>query len=368
MNTAVLFMIFNRPDLTEQSFASIRKAAPPRLYIAADGPRADRPHDAGLCEQTRRIATLVDWPCEVKTLFRKRNLGCKVACTSAISWFFQQEEEGIILEDDCVAHPDFFPYCENLLERYRDEPRVMHIAGSNFEYGKKRGGASYFFSIFPHIWGWATWARAWRHYDVHMHGMEGYIKSRMPAKVGHHGAFRMMMRKLMLIHEGLDNGWDYQLVYAIWRNNGLCVIPNANMIRNIGYVEDAAHPCPPDVRTVRPLEGMPALTHPEGLTPDDAAHLFACETLAAEGPALYPALLREGARRLAEGDHEANRKLLAIAGDFYGPREELLSLEIVNALAAGNTPQAERAVAKLREVCPESELLVHAERRIKPPR
>ena len=357
MNSAVLFNIFNRPELARLSFAAIRQARPPRLYIAADGPRAGREEEEDLCRQARSIAEEVDWPCQVKTLFRKRNLGCKIACSSAISWFFQQEQEGVILEDDCVAHPDFFPYCEELLERYRDEPKVMLISGSNFEFGKRRGEASYFFSMFPHIWGWAGWASRWKLYDVNMAGSERYIHTRMLDDVGHEAAYRIMARKFWLISNGYDDTWDYQLVYAVWKNQGLCVIPNVNMIRNIGFIEESAHPAPPDIRMVRSVSGMGTLTHPATLIPDAEAHRFACETLACDKGGFEDILLREGLRRLDAGEHEANKELIRCAREFYGPLQGFLGLEALHALALGDMPAAQSAYAELRLRYPEDPLI-----------
>lgn len=165
MKSAVLFLVFNRPEPTARVFEAIRYARPPRLYVAADGPRVQREGEGELVRRVRQIATTVDWPCSVYTLFREHNLGCKRAVSEAISWFFENEEQGIILEDDCLPNPDFFSFCDVLLERYKDDPRVWMITGNNFQDGQKRGNGSYYFSRYSHIWGWATWRRAWRCYD-----------------------------------------------------------------------------------------------------------------------------------------------------------------------------------------------------------
>lgn len=168
MNCPVLFLIFNRPDTTRKVFAEIRRAKPARLYIAADGPRKERTTDIALCEQTRDIINEIDWPCQSYTLYRKENLGCKLAVSSAINWFFEREESGIILEDDCLPHPTFFKFCEIMLERYKDDTRVMHIGGSNFQEGMIRGDGDYYYSKWTPVWGWASWRRAWKNYDVNM--------------------------------------------------------------------------------------------------------------------------------------------------------------------------------------------------------
>jgi hypothetical protein len=163
--SAVLFLVFSRPHLTAQVMATIRAAQPKRLYVAADGPRK-RPGEDELCNEARRIATEVDWPCEVRTLFRDTNLGCRVGVSTAMDWFFEHEKEGIILEDDCVPSQSFFPYCAELLDRYRDDARIMCISGDNPRARPVQRRESYVFSRYPLIWGWATWQRAWRLYDA----------------------------------------------------------------------------------------------------------------------------------------------------------------------------------------------------------
>lgn len=319
MNTPVLFMIFNRPEITRASFSAIRRARPARLYVAADGPRPGRESDEALCREARVIACAADWPCAVQTLFRGRNLGLRLACSSAISWFFRNESEGIVLEDDCVPHPDFFPYCEALLERYRNVPEIMLIGGSNYQYGKKRGQASYYFSVYPHIWGWAAWASTWDKYDISMADLERYIKTRMREQTGHDGAFRAMMRKFMLVERGADSNWDFQLVYSIWRAGGLSVIPNVNLVGNIGNVEDSAHPWRTDVSHFRKVEGLPKLVHPAEIARDKEADDFHSEMLSTEYGGREEALAREVSKRLNEGDIAAANELLDACLAFYGP-------------------------------------------------
>ena len=160
MTPAVLFIIFNRPETTQRVFDAIRLAKPTRLYIAADGPRENKTGEKELCEQARKIAQNVDWDCEVKTLFQKENLGCGKAVSHAISWFFENEDMGIILEDDCLPHQSFFKYCEELLEKYKNNDRIGIISGNNFQKKRKIGSFSYYFSDIVNIWGWATWARS----------------------------------------------------------------------------------------------------------------------------------------------------------------------------------------------------------------
>jgi hypothetical protein len=167
----ILFLIFNRPDTTKAVFESIKSIKPLKLYIAADGARGNKLGEDLLVEETRAIIQSVDWECEVKTLFRKENLGCKVAVSSAIDWFFENEEQGIILEDDCLPDASFYGFCENLLDYYKNDERVFHISGNNFQDGIIRGDGSYYFSKYNHSWGWATWRRVWKTYDVNMKGL-----------------------------------------------------------------------------------------------------------------------------------------------------------------------------------------------------
>jgi len=168
LKVPVLFLIFNRSDTTQLVFNEIRKAQPAQLFIAADGPRKDRPEDIENCRKVREIIRQVDWDCSVSTLFRDENLGCKRGVSSAIDWFFSHVDEGIILEDDCVPDPSFFPFCQELLERYRDDERIMVISGDNLQFGRRKSQYSYYFSRCFHLWGWATWKRAWDNYDIKM--------------------------------------------------------------------------------------------------------------------------------------------------------------------------------------------------------
>lgn len=168
-HTPVAFMIFNRPEKTARVFAEIRKARPTQLFIVADGPRTEQEKEK--TDATRAVTEHIDWECEVKRNYSDVNVGCKMRVSSGISWIFENVENAIILEDDCVPEQSFFPYCQELLERYKDDTRIMHISGDNFEWGRTgnfESDASYYFSRIPHVWGWATWRRAWNLYDINM--------------------------------------------------------------------------------------------------------------------------------------------------------------------------------------------------------
>jgi hypothetical protein len=243
LRVPVLLVIFNRPGTTKVVFEAIRSARPPRLYIAADGPRVGVESDLIECAEARRIADCVDWPCEVKTLFRKENLNCGVAPSSAFTWFFEHEEEGIILEDDCLPSQSFFWYCQELLERYRYDARVMHIGGNNFLDGwQKDKDYSYYFSRSGHIWGWATWRRAWKYFDFdislyHTMRQKDYFSNfflNWPEKL-------YRLRKFdKTVHKRPD-WWDYQWDFARYIHSGLAIVPRINLVKNLGFGESATH-------------------------------------------------------------------------------------------------------------------------------
>ena len=242
VQSPVLFLIFNRPDKTKQVFEAIRQAQPAKLFLAADGPRKDKLGEQELCEQTREIINAIDWKCELKTLFRTENLGCKIAVSSAINWFFENVEEGIILEDDCLPNQSFFHFCDNLLNYYRDDERIMHIGGSNFQDGQIRGDGSYYFSNIYHIWGWATWKRAWRHYNIEMNNLEEFVSKKQLNKFfSERSHIQYFTDVFSTIKSDKLNTWDYQWVLSCWTNDGISIIPNFNLVSNIGYGNEATH-------------------------------------------------------------------------------------------------------------------------------
>jgi hypothetical protein len=263
--SAVLFIIFNRPDTTHTVFEQIRVVKPPRLYIAADGPRADRPGEVALCEQAREIVDKIDWPCEAKSLFRDTNLGCKEAVSGAITWFFEQEEEGIILEDDCLPAISFFKFCDTLLIKYRLDQNIRHISGDNFQYGKKWGDASYYFSNLTHVWGWASWRRVWKDYDKEL---SRYTEEDAADKLSAIFADPLIVESWLHIFKELKAGkidtWDFQLAFTNLFNNGLCIIPNDNLVSNIGFGEHATHTTIGNTpRANMPVIELGEIIHPE---------------------------------------------------------------------------------------------------------
>lgn len=240
MRTPILFLVFNRPDTTRLVFEEIRKAKPQRLYIAADGARIDKPGEAEKVAQVLRIVGEVDWPCEVKTLYRNNNKGCKLAVSEAISWFFENEEMGIILEDDCLPEPSFFGFCETLLDMYQCDDRVMAICGTNLA-STENLQESYYFSGIPHIWGWATWRRVWAEYDVEMKDLEKVCDSVAAQSHFSKAIWCYWKRFFKEVRDGLVNTWDVQFSYLAIKSGRLSIFPKRNLISNIGFGADATH-------------------------------------------------------------------------------------------------------------------------------
>lgn len=235
----VALIIFRRPDLTRQVFEAIRAARPPQLFVIADGPRNEA--EQVLCQQTRAIVAQVDWPCEVVTNYAATNMGLRRRLISGISWVFEQTEEAIFLEDDCLPHPTFFRFCAELLERYRDEPRVMHISG-NFYVNRQSGSESYYFTRYPHVWGWASWRRAWKHYDPDLATWgDDLTRRRFLQNTTSRSERRFWNRTLENVLQGKINTWDFQWTFSVMSQNGLCINPTRNLVTNLGFTDEATH-------------------------------------------------------------------------------------------------------------------------------
>lgn len=243
LNVAVLFLVFNRLDTTRQVFESIRRARPPRLYIAADGARMHKDGELEIVNAVRDyVVSNIDWECQIKTLFRDKNMGCKYAVSSAISWFFEHEEQGIILEDDCLPNQSFFWFCEELLEKYKNDQRIMMVSGTNYLLdvrGKVDG--DYLFSRHFSIWGWATWRRAWDTYDVELDlCTDEFIGRRDYSYLALNGGLEKVYKGyLELIRDKRVDTWDYQWLFNCIYSYGLSIVPPVNLISNLGI--EGAH-------------------------------------------------------------------------------------------------------------------------------
>jgi len=262
-NTPILFLIFNRPEITQKVFAKIREQKPKYLYIAADGARKNKEAEKEKCELTRKLVLdSIDWDCEVETLFRDKNLGCGRAVSQAINWFFENVEQGIILEDDCLPNHSFFNFCEVLLEKYKDNNKVFMVNGNNFQNDIQRGDTDYYFSIYPHIWGWATWRRAWQHYDFNMSDFDEEKLLKTLKKLSKNPYFSHYWLNIMRkIYSNEIDTWDYQWTYTIWKYYKICITPNLNLVSNIGFGKDATH-----TKDNSPLANQQSFTFSENFT------------------------------------------------------------------------------------------------------
>lgn len=270
MISPVLFIIFKREDTTSRVFNRIREARPPRLYIAANSARIDRPDEIEKCKATRAVVENVDWPCEVHHLYRDNYLECGVSISSAITWFFEHEDQGIVLEDDILPHIDFFRYCDEMLERYKDDDRIQLIGGRNYLFDGYKSSVSYFMTSFGHIWGWASWKRVWKtyEYDITKIPRNEYKKrlyERLPK-----AAAKSYLNAYDSVKNGSIDTWDYQFAVNRFYYERYSILPFVNMIENIGMNrEDAAHTTKRNDKEANYKSASPyPLVHPSNLTVD----------------------------------------------------------------------------------------------------
>lgn len=278
MNTPVVIIAFNRPNQTSRLLEALRLVKPSQLFVVTDGPREHESNDAELCRQVNRIIeSTVDWKCNIYQNRSETNLGCGRRIATGLDWVFEQVEEAIILEDDCIPHPSFFRFCEEMLERYRGDDQIMHIGGNNFQDGIRRGSDSYFFSRYNHIWGWATWRRAWNHFDHQMREWplakaEGTLRNLLSAP-GEYEYWCHLFDE-MVAQKPWPKSWGYAWTYACFKN-GISIYPNVNLVTNIGFGADATH-CVGDA----PHANLPAkemefpLLHPKLHSIDEDADAY----------------------------------------------------------------------------------------------
>jgi len=282
VTTPVALIIFNRPDTTAKVFAEIRRARPLNLLVVADGPRIGRPDDKERCLAARAVVEQIDWPCEVVKNYSDINLGCRSRVSTGINWVFEKEEEAIILEDDCVPHPAFFRFCEELLARYRHDDRIAHIGGTNYQFGRRRTPHSYYFSRYNHIWGWASWRRAWKDYDVDMkiwpevrdgNWLQDVLTEKRLVRYWQKNFDKVFAREI--------DTWDFQWTLACWVNSRLSILPAVNMISNIGCNADATHTLDSNSRVANmQVEGAVfPLSHPPIMVRDRQADCFTEQSL-----------------------------------------------------------------------------------------
>lgn len=274
--TPILLLTWRRPHTLRQVIDAIRPVAPARLFVACDGPNLDRPGEHEKVTATRALIDReIDWPCHIERLYSDTNQGCRLGVSRAISWFFDHVEEGIILEDDCVPHPDFFLYCATLLEHYRCDERVWCIGGSNFQNGQWRGDGTYYFSRYPHCWGWASWRRCWHHYDTDLKLWpllrdSGLLETIFEDPLERDYRFKIWER---LYRKDEPDTWAYRWTFTCLINNGLSALPNQNLISNIGFGVDATHTTGSHQSTTMG-DGLRYLTHPTFILRNTAADRY----------------------------------------------------------------------------------------------
>jgi hypothetical protein len=294
LSTPVAFFIFNRPEVTARVFSVIAQARPRRLLIAADGPRS--PEEAEKCAAARAVVERVDWDCEVSRDYSEKNLGCAVRVSTAIAWTLSQAEEAIFIEDDTLPDPSFLAFAERLLERYRHDERVMHISGDNFQAGQRRGPYSYYFSRYAHGWGWATWRRAWKHYDFKMTSWPEFRDRGLLKAIVAHPEEQAHWTQVFDREHRNPTSWDYQWYYAMWSQNGLSALPQVNLVTNIGYGPEATHTREQNIASNVPLSSIGPLQHPPHVIADRAADSYT-----------YDHVIRGTYRQ----EHRLRRRLLA---------------------------------------------------------
>jgi hypothetical protein len=331
LHTPVAFIIFNRPEVTERVFLEIARARPQKLFVIADGPRNDKPGEAEKCAATRAIIDRVDWECDVRKNYSDTNLGCGHRPPSGLRWVFDQVEEAIILEDDCLPHPTFFHFCEELLDRYRDDNRVMHIGGNDFHSDQLQSPFSYAFSRYTLTWGWATWRRAFQFYDRDMKLWPQLRDTSWltdiligdPTAVAH---WKAIFDRAY--NEG-DNAtyWAFQWLFACWTQAGLAILPNTNLISNIGYGDNATH----TARKTDPRSNLPTsemsfpLNHPPFIVRHAENEGIISERVVRprQGRSLYRELRRECVGALP---HSVRRSLSSLKSRLIATSLTIVSL------------------------------------------
>lgn len=284
MNTPIIFIIFKRENTTQRVFDAIRNAKPEKLLVIADGPREDRDGEADKCIATREIIDQIDWKCEVIKNYAGKNMGCAKRVSSGLDWAFNLVEEAIILEDDCLPEPTFFPFCEELLERYRDDKRIASISGQNVQFGRKRTNYSYYFSHFNHCWGWATWKRAWQNFDFDITLWPEIRDQNFLVDILNDSyAVNYWSKVFQSLHDAssCQDSWAQRWTLSCWLQSSLGILANENLIYNIGSGPESTHGMrrgsPYDRMPTRPL-GFP-LQHPPFVIRDAQADRYTSQTL-----------------------------------------------------------------------------------------
>lgn len=292
LKTPVAFIIFNRPHHTEKAFNVIKSIRPTKLYIIADGPRSSE--EKASTDAARRVTEQVDWNCEVKRIYSNENLGCRRRVISGLDDLFSIEDEAIILEDDCLPDPSFFKFCETLLGRYRNQNEIMHISGNNFQPAPRRENEAYYFSSFTHIWGWATWARAWKAFREELPD-EDYFRANIFPKMTNYDAKQIDYWAMVLgwVRNPKHKAWSYNWMLSVWLQNGKCILPNKNLVKNFGFGEGSTHTSKePEYYKKIPLESLENFEAPDSDEIDMAADTRAFYSIFYSEPKKYNLYVR----------------------------------------------------------------------------
>jgi hypothetical protein len=286
MQTPVALLIFNRPEITRRLVVEVIRAQPPQVLVFADGPRPDHPEDAELIATAKRVIDEAPWDCEVLTNYSETNLGTRYRPATGLDWVFQTVEKAIFFEDDVLPHPSFFSFCDELLEKYQNDERVMMISGNNFMGGRRLTDDSYLFSHYAGIWGWATWRRAWRHYDVELRQWPRLRETSFLRDVLANEEEVAFWRQCFdRIVSGETQTWDHQWQFALWAQRGLSIMPSVNLCTNVGFGPTAQHYKEFDSKlaAVRVEEMQFPLRHPAAMVRSREADEFVFRELLSGG-------------------------------------------------------------------------------------
>jgi len=298
--TPVIFVTFNRPQVTAKVFESIRNARPRQLFWVSDGARSSQDNEEEAVAETQALTSRIDWDCELHTNFSPVNMGCKKRVESGLDWAFQTVDRAIVLEDDCLPHPSFFGFCETLLHHYEQDRRIGVVSGNNFQDGISRSENGYYFSKYPHCWGWATWHRAWRLYDRHLEQWHAFDAlggfSEIADSPQEEAYWRMIFDRQ---HSNESSSWAYSWVYSLWSQRMLTVLPDKNLVSNIGFGDGATH----TVSTTSPLADIPTspagnFTHPENVIRNRIADEFTFSRVFQPPSNVTPQKRRRGMHKL----------------------------------------------------------------------
>jgi hypothetical protein len=299
LSSPIAYIVFNRPRHTRESFAAIREQKPAQLFIIADGPRQGYPDDVKRCRDVRESLASIDWPCEVYRSYSDANMGCERRVSSGLDWVFTHVDQAIILEDDCVASPDFFSFCDTLLEFYKSTEKIWVVSGNCYQPEHQRGDGSYYFSKYSNCWGWATWRRAWQQYRKDLPFLDEWKRSPewrrcFPARAEQ----RYWDRIFKLCQEGKIDTWDYPWLACVIYGGGLAATPNANLVMNIGFDTEATHTTELEKGFAYNVTPLGNIVHPSVIEVDVEADVYYAQKFFSSQDALWQRAMGKLRRRM----------------------------------------------------------------------